>query len=263
LLGVGIYFLDGNVGWLEEGLSTSGTSSRAYLYGTSDGGNTWTKVNASFPFAGVLAFTSSSDGWMAGGPALNQLFATSNGGVTWERQQVPFQSADGPQQVHLAVPHFLTGQDGVLPIQLLTSSSPSGSSLYFFVTHDSGKSWTPAGAPLQPERSTGDVFFGSSPNLSLADASNWYLLADQLYATHDGGVSWSAVQTNKPFRDYIDLVQIDFETAQEGWAYGETDHCLGTQHLAPNKNVPVDCTTTSHLLKTIDGGQTWAEQSIY
>ena len=234
-----LFFLDGSTGWLMAKLQTSSAGSAGVLYRTNDGGNTWTK--ASIPIGNPVRFNSPSDGWVAGGPAGGEMYVTHDGGVTWSRQEVPQRSADKPWLTTVGVPRFFDASNGVLPVHV-RSETVDGSDHYFFVTHDGGTSWASAGPPLETTR--GGTSFAASVN-----ASDWFLLADHLYVTHDAGRNWLTVTTGQNLQD---AVSVDFVTTEEGWANSEKTTCPGK----------ANCFVESLLLTTQNGGQTWVSGSI-
>ena len=236
-----LFFLDDNRGWLMATLMSGSAFSFGVLYGTNDGGKSWTEL--SIPLGEPVRFISSEDGWTAGGPGSRQLFATRDGGLSWEEQQVPHSADVAPWLTQVANPKFFDRLNGVLPIQV-RRPEVGGPDVYFLVTSDGGRSWVEAGSPLSTTRDSGDV-----AGVVLADLTTWYFDADGLYTTQDGGKTWAAVETD------IDLTStrlLDFVSAEHGWAYVQESTCT-EKH---------DCVTHWRLLKTQDGGKTWSEVSL-
>jgi len=236
-----LFFVDGQTGWLMSKLQTSSAASQGVLYGTHDGGQTWTK--ASIPIGGGFRFMGDFDGWVAGGAAGGSLYVTHDGGLSWEEQQVPLRSVEKPWLTTVAVPTFFDRSNGVLPVQV-RSETDEGSRLHFFVTNDGGRSWTSTGSPLQTQRG-GDIFYGEAATTAFVDRSKWFLVADQVFVTHNGGRDWSVIPTTRGLED---IVAIDFVSGEAGWAYLEKTAC-------PDK---VNCFTGSLVLTTQDGGRSWA-----
>jgi len=93
LTGTGVYFneisfVDSNNGWAVcEGIDNTTGANTAYVYGTKNGGTTWTK-QLTFPLGSLLTvnFITSSYGWIAGMNLAHDegtAFFTTNGGSTW------------------------------------------------------------------------------------------------------------------------------------------------------------------------------------
>lgn len=271
-----VFFLDEQRGWLLAALATGSAFSRAVLYRTTDGGASWTKVTA--PANGDIVFTTPQDGWLAGGPTHADLYVTHDGGVTWEEVAVPQRlpspiptptpagpvtPCDRPARENCTpfpgrpspptagLPNFFDATNGVMPVHVQPLETDS-SSVYFNVTHDGGRTWTPAGPPISLTKSVGDLLVQGLSKVSLVDAENWFLLADRLYATQDGGKSWSVVSAEDHL---LNGRYLDFVSPEVGWLYEESSSCSGP------KDAPL-CSTVARLLKTTDGGRTWTEVSM-
>jgi len=239
-----VFVIDQATGWLLGQAQTSSAASKGVLYRTADGGASWTKVTT--PIAGTLRFATATDGWVAGGAAGGELYVTRDGGATWTPVAVPHRSPSQPWLTTVAAPIVVGRQAAVLPIQVRLSTTADQSDLYFLVTSDTGRTWTAAGPPLRTDQG-GSVFEGSTERLSVVTANHWFLLANGLWTTRDAGRSWHQVTSD---RDLRYGVRISFTSPSIGWLYAEQTTCQ-----APK----VNCTTKSSLLRTTDGGHTWAE----
>jgi len=60
-------FVDSGLGWVMLRLASSSSASVGALYATADGGNTWARLPIP-PAGDPILFTSTKDGWIAGGP---------------------------------------------------------------------------------------------------------------------------------------------------------------------------------------------------
>lgn len=91
---IAMAFAGGTNGWVMVRLPSSANFSRGLLLATTDGGQSW-RALPDPPVAGAIRFVSRSTGWLAGGPAEDQLYVTRDGGQHWEQQVVaPGQSSD-------------------------------------------------------------------------------------------------------------------------------------------------------------------------
>ena len=159
-----------------------------------------------------IAFRDAQHGWVGGNGVI---LATADGGTTWSRQ---YDGALAIEQLH-----FLTDADG-------WAVGDKG----LLRTTDGGATWLPAKEP--PRRLHQIAVLGptlilgtSAPaNFTAGDSAN-----DHLYASHDGGRTWTEIATPIP------VGGICFVDAEHGWAVN-----------APGAVLPA-------LLETSDGGVSW------
>ncbi len=255
-------FLNAEDGWLI--LSNATDSSSIALFGTTDGGNTWVKLQSTsnsqsgqLPLAHFqqITFLTAQDGWAAGENAAStgsvQLYVTHDGGATWQQQRIPLpaQGFSGPT-VDTRAPEFFNAQDGILEVtsstatpQAQVANRPQSGILggVIYVTHDGGATWQ-AGAllPIPP----GFISFSDADHGWLASSDN----AD-LWATSDGGAHWTKLSVGGLIA-YAGgggnaLSYLDFVSSQIGFA--ERDDLLhGTQ-----------------LVQTQDSGHTWTQINFH
>jgi photosystem II stability/assembly factor-like uncharacterized protein len=128
-------FLDRRHGWL---VRTIENGPGAQLSSTVDGGATWSR-GRDLPLIGRVAFRTPRDGWLGRSdlPATPNLFVTTDGGSTWRPRTLPLPGGWRDARALPDVPTFF-GVRGVLPVTLFT---PRRSSVAFYTTSDSGRSW--------------------------------------------------------------------------------------------------------------------------
>lgn len=240
-----INFINARDGWLlsEEGYFMG--SEAVDIYHSTDAGETWTKLastrlgdeSSGLPFGGNktdITFLNATTGWITGanlGPGRMYLFVTHDGGYTWRQQDITLPpEVTSPWYNLTKSPTFFGAQDGVLPVfysiaDPITHHTNASVSI-FYITHDSGTTWTYT-TPV-PVTSGGGPFSFADVNHGWVAEGNW------LYFTVDGGRRWTKIQPTRPFAD---VKQLDFISPQLGWAVRQR---------------------SPYLLRTSDGGHTWA-----
>lgn len=247
---VQIQFVDQNTGWLlaapEAGMDYS---LRSNLYGTTDGGETWTYITELVNcWNGGLAFIDPTTGWygtscISGGKTMrpfNDQFSeggwnvrqTSDGGTSFFFETlIPLPSdlqkrASTNPEVDCGERRVITFTSEAVGIEW-ECRVYSGLGIYkevgyFSFTADLGQTWK----TWEP---TGNEYFINS-------TTGWRLLAPgQLQQTTDGGSSWTTIKVVE-----WENAQFDFIDKRQGWA------------IASNGDATA-------LLHTADGGRTWAE----
>jgi photosystem II stability/assembly factor-like uncharacterized protein len=164
----GVSFADASNGWV---CSYAGS-----LFGTTDGGDTWTRISSFDPPMDApmrdLAFTTPDSGWVVGGIAGNQTIArTTDGGLTWEYSGTPNGSSLREIQMMNSQQGWFVGSVNLPP--------------YVAGTTDGGATWE------QQDQVPANFGFES---ISMVDEFlGWVVGADgALYMTTNGGVTWVA-----------------------------------------------------------------------
>ncbi len=222
----GVWFTDTLHGWI---CGTMGS-----IYHTQDGGDTWTQQSAPLPgdfykicfagdstgwivgdngvilgtvdagenwifqFSGVLqdlvavSFTDVNNGWVAGGTESGVLLSTSNGGQTWVLRD------PGTPDLLYAV-FFINPYMGWL-----------GLNNVILHTTDVGDHWL-GQVPPGVDGPVNGLWFTTVNR-------GWAIQGPRVYATADGGVSWSLQLTALPFKYFT---AICFADTAHGWVVGK------------------------------------------
>jgi photosystem II stability/assembly factor-like uncharacterized protein len=237
-----ISFINHREGWLIVFLDAYSGHEEDEIYHSSDGGETWTKVasatreddSSGLPITGdkdAITFLNPTTGWITGGTIEADwlyVYVTHDGARTWQQQVMPLPKGLTPHwNAFPKPPKFFMAREGILPVYYSLRNSSSQSMIVgFYVTHDSGTTWTyttpgPVGAS--------EVAHGAADMNHL-----WVMQGNVVYATTDGGRQWTTIPRNPLFAS---VIQMDFISPQVGWAL---------RYEFP------------FLLRTLDGGRTWA-----
>lgn len=249
-----ISFINPREGWLMTTLRAGMGIEENEVYRSTDGGDNWLRVarattddnSSGLTITGpkiAVTFLDSVTGWITGlkrgGDWLN-LHVTRDGGYTWRQQNVPLPREVMPHwDAWPEPPKFFTAQDGILPIlySLANDSGQiAGRVVVFYTTHDGGTTWKHT-APVR-------VNVKDQAYQTVADMNHaWVLNGDVLHATSDGGRQWTKMPPNPLLAD---VIQLDFISPKVGWAVRNRAFYAGGTPTFP------------FLLKTLDGGRTWA-----
>ncbi|HET9849044.1 MAG TPA: hypothetical protein VFR68_10865 [Candidatus Dormibacteraeota bacterium] len=236
-------FVDASHGWLTMQLGVAMGSEGIALYGTQDGGATWSKLSEAdtsgapghLPLSCQKAapvFLTSSIGWVpgtcsaGGGPFL---YVTHDGGRSWNDASLSVPVGFAPScMCGINSLRFSDSQNGVFVLDSYGADGVQHD--YLYATFDGGASWMPR-APLPANCFTVDF---------LSAAAGWTLDAkhNTIQYTGDGGQHWSALGTVPSSQVVVDF---QFVNSAIGWAMGSE-------------------TMGDTLIKTVDGGRTWTAQ---
>ena len=167
-----------------------------------------------------MHFVSERVGWIAGGPAGDQLYKTVDGGHTWQPQQISSLTGKTKRQIKYGFPVFRDEQNGTLPVTFLSDTQ---NEVVLYTTQDGGKSWK--------------VMSSKSMGRSL--------ILDTLSSIVT--LEWLAAD-GKTLSDLPGARLLDFATTDSGWVYLNNGVCSGDS-----------CQVEKRLMKTSDGGKTWME----
>ncbi|MEP7285704.1 MAG: glycoside hydrolase domain-containing protein [Chloroflexota bacterium] len=241
-----LQFIDSQTGWLVLKQPTSSNFSLGALFGTTDGGASWTELT--LPIGDPVYFVTAQIGWVAGGATGSAFYRTQDGGHTWQPQTVGAQSPAAPQRFY-QLPVFINPTHGVLTVSFANGQSE------FYTTQDSGLTWTLAqmlatGQALAPNVNIPVAMIDSQHWVTIAPHKNQFLgVSADIRST--AVISQSAALTG--------INDINFPTADVGWAKRVSGNC--TTVPQPNGNSSATsqkrCTSETSLLRTNNGGQSW------
>ncbi len=281
--------LGGTIAWVAvfEKQQPDGTIPNI-LFRTSDSGHTWQE--AMLPRSGLgvsqVQFVNARDGWalasyggVAAGSQAVDLFRSTDGGRTWSTV------ARAPGSLPLGGDKSGMGWASATTGWVTGCVCAAQNTVLLSRTQDGGVSWQPQSLPLPSLQAVittqPPVFFSATEGLLPVTFFNGGDTILAVYATHDGGATWShstllsaagsawdfltmqqgwVIGANgstvgetsdggqhwlliNPSANFRNISQLDFVSAQEGWAIS-----------AATPAAPV-------LLKTMDGGQTWVQVS--
>lgn len=190
----------------------------------------WAQIlNRPTPDFGSIDFVSETEGWLAAGAGL---LHTTDRGATWtEAAQLSGYDVDFADAQH----GWLVGVSGAI-----------------YGTADGGDTWTRQESGTQVHLS--DVFargpqeawvVGSWEGFS--DALSYPIPTAFLHTT-DGGTTWERIET--PPNTWFEMVTF---VGDAGWVWGQ-----GCQPIGPDSSPCSGGGLSSTLLRTTDGGETWA-----
>lgn len=248
LVGIGghvaqITFINAQDGWILSNQGGQTSAEFAEVFRTTDGGKTWISVSIALfsdatppghlPYGGAktgLYFLNASTGWVTGIVVVDDLawlYVTHNGGQTWYQQTLPHPAGVPSAQLTIQAPEFFSAGDGILPVRFTDFATGRNLATVIYVTHDGGTTWQ-ASAPLF-------AVLGAATFLDMQHG--WVTDGTALFVTGDGGQTWTKRAASANFKG---IIQLDFVSSTTGWA------------------ISAQGQSSSVLLKTVDGGQTWA-----
>lgn len=235
---------DENTAWIFAYDGTGGGTYPHDLAVTTDGGSTWTAINASsLPSNALISDIAAIDGNTAfivtapfsAGAGANGIWKTTDGGTTWVSQPSFGSSGDTfANQIY-----FWDADNG------FACGDPVNGKFDMYKTSDGGANWTAvAGAPA-PLGGQGSEF--SYVGVKDVVGDNIWLGTDigRLLRSNDRGVTWEAF-----FSPALDFGGVTTPNSFGAFAFADANNGL---------LIAVDNSTDAVLYHTTDGGENWEE----
>lgn len=236
--GAGAFALDSTHSWVLLHQASSSAFSSAYLYGSVDGGKSWSKTAA--PFYGKLTFTTASRGWLAGGNRGDQFSTSADGGATWQRVALPGPSSTSLS--HIDGPYVFGSL--LVVLRVYPPNGESSGAVEPIASSDGGSTWRTLGKLTGPRDGAAAATAGDS-NMVFA----WF--SDGLHVSRDGGQTWST--TTPVGLPDNSVVWMRFVGSSAGWAIRQAGVC--------SKQDVANCSQEENLYMTTDGGRDWTNIS--
>lgn len=233
-------FVDATNGWINVRTQSSSAFSNGLLFRTRDGGASWAKVVS--PSGEPIKFLNANDGWTRNTPQAT-FYATHDGGTTWQPMALPSLPSAQTATPFFTLPTFYSPTEGVLPVTL-AGEQPV---VLFYTTKDAGQTWTLAGQISAPGLEAGGETF-----VIVRNATNWTVILPngKVYNVVGAGAHVQELRPNVPL---VGLSKLRVQAGMVGWATRSTSNCA---------QFKAQCSTTTALLHTTDGGQTWAATHV-
>jgi photosystem II stability/assembly factor-like uncharacterized protein len=244
------YWLDTQTGWLVTRRAANSNFDTGALFKTTDGGKTWTRLAA--PMGDPVYFVTRDFGWMAGGPAGDQLQRTVDGGSTWHSQSIPGWTKSESVQHKFFLPQFADDREGMLPVMVADNATTR---IQFYRTRDSGETWNlETDLPFDPKSAPGMhlplVVVNPRESLILLPGQNRALrTVDRQSMTLAGSDPWIA-----------GIDELDMVSPSVGWAMHRAGNCSPNRtrnQASPAIKQAELCSAQTRLLRTNDGGASW------
>jgi photosystem II stability/assembly factor-like uncharacterized protein len=236
-----IQFVDPLHGWI---VLNSPTGPVAGLAATSDGGASWTTVDARLPRTGEVMFYTPRDGYLGGTPSIpfgSGLFVTHDAGRTWSRVALVMNEHALPNPswtVTYGVPTFVDDSTGVLPVTIQGANSVV---VEWWETNDGGRTWqlrTPPSAGVAGIAPTAPPTIAEPLLTSVTGPHVWWTFT----RTSTGAHSWVTIDAGVHWTDTDDTALTWPSPRWFGAANADVAWMLG-----------------AHLYATTDGGATWTQ----
>lgn len=242
-------FVDATHGWLLAHVDAGMMHDYVMVYGTEDGGATWTRLvdptnqalTQSCGKTGIV-FTDSENGWITGDcqgvqSGAPYLEGTIDGGATWEPVTLPAPNGSpaafegAATACGLQDPPYVDAQTAYLTVNCQNFDTGAVAA-FIYRTADRGTSWFSRQLPAGFEQAS---FVSARLGWIIAGGDGGGEGPFDIWQTFDGAQSFNRIET-------VDWSgELSFVTAREGWAVRKDSQGAGV------------------LMRTTDGGQQWVE----
>lgn len=232
--GGAISFADPQHGWLNMQVMSGSAFSFGELFRTSDGGQTWNRIQGGPGLGGQIRLVSAQDGWLAGGPANTELYASHDGGKSFQQVRLDAPKALGPMNYPTyTLPVFENDLHGYEAVTYAGIGEAKGAGV-LFETNDGGRTWKQDRVLTNLDRVSVGV-----PAISTVVDSKWMVPV--------------VPKTGEPILTVVPSGGT--ETAQADTMVGGMSR-RKISFLSPSRGW-LSC--SKGLLSTTDGGATWTE----
>ena len=283
---IDLFVLDNEHVWVQtpnfENYPNSG-----FQYRTTDGGMTWSTSNVPFS-RGDIKFVDANNGWaladlgIGAGSNAVAVYQTANSGVDWSLSFI-----NDPNNANAGDSLPLGGlKFGITPLDM-NSAWVHGviyapGTAYLYRSKDAGQFWNEVSIPLPPSAENADLTIEQFEFVTANDAFLAMRISSDapslaIYASSDGGESWSLTPTPIPNGSVADFVSAEEIVVYNGsqffvtrdaartWVsispdivFGETFATMDFVAASTGWVITIDPTTGHRsLYKTADGGATW------
>jgi photosystem II stability/assembly factor-like uncharacterized protein len=241
-----IHFVSPDIGWYGNG--------EGKLYGTRDGGTTWTKLfEKPGTFIRALGFIDDKIGFLGnvgidyypGVTDKQPLYRTDDGGVTWTAISAPgIEAVAGICGIDI-LPQKRVFQGEAVTNHIIHAAGRVGGPAMILRSLDSGKTW----AVLDLSKHAGmilDVKFFDANNGFVCAATKSDLAEGEalILRTADGGKNWTPAYTSG-------------RKLENCWKMNWPSRKIGYATVQSYNDEPTN--TKRVIIKTVDGGKTWKE----